>query len=60
MLTHGLDDLGRRDRLGARETLEKRRKAKEVIAMSVGDIDLGEVLAARRRPNPTESPIAWS
>src|SRR4030081_3715026 len=50
MLTHGLDDLGCRDRFGARETLEKRYKAKEVIAMSVGDIDLGEVLAARDDP----------
>src|SRR5712664_1966889 len=46
MLTHGLDDLGRRDRLGARETLEKRCKAKEMIAVSMGDIDRGEVLAA--------------
>src|SRR5258705_12228254 len=50
MLTHGLDDLGRRHRLGARETLEKRFKAKEMVAMSVGDIDLGEVLAARDDP----------
>src|ERR1700730_15193743 len=50
MLTHGLDDLGRRDRLGARETLEKRCKAKEMIAMPVSDIDLGEVLAARDDP----------
>src|ERR1700720_2880318 len=50
MLTHGLDDLGCRDRLGARETLEKRCEAKEMIAMSVGDVDLGEVLAARDDP----------
>src|SRR6266404_7899676 len=50
LLTHGLDDLGRRHRLGARETLEKRCKAKKMIAMSVGDIDLGEVLAARDDP----------
>src|SRR6266403_4517778 len=50
MLVHGLDDLGRRHRLGARETLEKRCKAKEMVAMSVGDIDLGEVLAARDDP----------
>src|SRR6202790_4087826 len=50
MLAHGVDDLGRRDRLGARETLEKRCKAKEMITMSVGDIDPGEVLAARDDP----------
>src|ERR1700730_10289176 len=50
MLTHGLDDLGRRDRLGARETLKKRCEAKEMIAVSVGDIDRGEVLAARDDP----------
>src|ERR1700730_6886775 len=50
MLTHRLDDLGRRHRLGTRETLEKRCKAKEMIAMSVSDVDLGEVLAARDDP----------
>src|SRR5712691_2378061 len=50
MLTHGLDDLERRHHLGARETLEKRCKAKEMIALSVSDIDLGEVLAARDDP----------
>src|ERR1700730_656901 len=50
MLTHGLDDLRRRDRPCARETLQKRCKAKEVIAVTVGDIDLGEVLAAREDP----------
>src|SRR5258705_1859443 len=47
---HRLDDLGHRHRLGARETLQKRCKAKEMIAVSVGDIDLGEVLAARDDP----------
>ena len=50
MFPHGLDDLGRRDRLGARETLQKRCEAKEMIAVSVGDIDRGEVLAARDDP----------
>src|SRR6266446_10410570 len=50
MLTHGVDDLGRRDRPCVRETLEKRCKAEEMIAMSVGDIDVGEVLAARDDP----------
>src|SRR6266446_5220628 len=50
MLVHGLDDLGRRHRLGAREMLEKRCKAKEMIAVSVSDIDLGEVFAARDDP----------
>src|ERR1700687_2951474 len=47
---HGLDDLGRRERACARITREKRCKAEEVIAMSVGDIDPGEVLAARDDP----------
>src|ERR1700732_4126851 len=50
MLMHGLDDLGGRDRLGARETLQKRCEAEEMIAVSVGDIDRGEVLAARDDP----------
>src|SRR5258708_10066913 len=50
MLMHGLDDLGCRDRPCARETLQKRCKAKEMIAMAVGDIDRGEVLAARDDP----------
>src|SRR5467141_4376642 len=50
MLMHGLDDVGHRDRSCMREPLEKRCKAKEMIAMSVGDIDLGEVLAARDDP----------
>src|ERR1700675_3013807 len=47
MLMHGLDDLGCRDRPCARETLQKRCQAKEMIAVPVGDIDRGEVLAAR-------------
>src|SRR5258708_34144898 len=50
MRVQGLDDLGRRHRLGTREMLEKRCKAKEMITMSVSDIDLGEVLAARDDP----------
>src|SRR6266853_4235935 len=47
---HGLDDLGRRDRPCARETLQKRCKAEEMVTMSVGDIDRGEVLATRGDP----------
>src|ERR1700736_3252851 len=46
MLMHSLDDLGCRDRPCARETLQKRCQAKEMIAVSVGDIDRSEVLAA--------------
>jgi hypothetical protein len=37
-------------RLGARVTLQKRCEAEEMIAVSVGDIDRGEVLAARVDP----------
>src|SRR6266478_8514144 len=50
MLMHGLDDVGHRDRSCMREPLQKRCKAKEMIAMSVGDIDPGEVLATRDDP----------
>src|SRR6202140_2136079 len=50
MLMHGLDDLGCRDRPGARETLQKRCQAKEMIAVPVGDVNRGEVLAARDDP----------
>src|SRR5271156_2098153 len=50
MLTHGLDHSGRRGRSCARETLQKRRKAKEMITVSEGYIDLGEVLAAHEDP----------
>src|SRR5260370_10754138 len=47
MLMHGLNDLGCRDRPCARETLQKRCQAKEMIAVPVGDVNCGEVLAAR-------------
>src|ERR1700738_3031803 len=50
MLMHGLDDLGGRDRPCARETLQKRCQAKEMIAVPVGDVNRGEVLAARDDP----------
>ena len=50
MLTHGLDDLGGRDRLGSRKALQERCESEEMIAVSVGDIDRGEVLAARDDP----------
>src|SRR6266404_2543409 len=39
MLMHGLDDLGCRDRPCARETLQKRCQAKEMIAVPVGDVN---------------------
>src|ERR1700694_3340023 len=47
---HGLYDLGCRDRPGARETLQQWCEAEKMIAMSVGDIDRGEVLTARNDP----------
>src|SRR6202022_4434091 len=47
---HGLDDLGCRDRPCARETLQKRCQAKEMIAVPVSDVNRGEVLAARDDP----------
>src|SRR6202045_1810454 len=50
MLLHGLDDLGCRDRPCVRETLQKRCQAKEMIAVPVGDVNRGEVLAARDDP----------
>src|ERR1700730_9693676 len=50
MLMHGLDDLGRRDRPGMRETLQQRSEAEKMIAMCVGDVNCGEVLAARDDP----------
>src|SRR3984957_1716622 len=50
MLMHGLDDLGCRDRPCPRETLQKRCQAKEMITVPVGDVNGGEVLAARDDP----------
>ena len=50
LFPHGRDDLRRRDRFGARETLQKRCETKEMIAVPVGDIDCGEVLPARDDP----------
>src|SRR4029077_5109529 len=50
MLMHGLDDLGCRDRPCARETLQKRCQAKEMIAVPVGEVNGGWVLAARDDP----------
>ena len=47
---HRLDDLGCRDRPCARETLQERCQAKEMIAVPVGDVNRGEVLAARDDP----------
>jgi len=46
---HGLHDLGCRDRPGMREAPAVVR-AKKMIAMSVGDVNCGEVLAARDDP----------
>jgi hypothetical protein len=50
LLAHRIDDLGDRDCLCAGETLEERSDAEAVIAMSVRDVDRGEILAARSNP----------
>ena len=50
MLLHGLNNLGCRHRLGTQETLQNRFETEEMIAVSVGNIDRGEVLAARDDP----------
>jgi hypothetical protein len=42
---HGLDDLGGRDRPCMRESIEQLCEAEEVIRVSVGDIDRGQVLS---------------
>src|ERR1700726_1252048 len=47
---HGLNDLGCRDCPGMRETPQQRCEAEKMIAMSVGDVNCGEVLAARDDP----------
>src|ERR1700731_3466542 len=50
LLVHGLDDLGCRDGPGMRETLQQWCEAEKMIAMCVGDVNCGEVLAARDDP----------
>src|SRR6266852_1291823 len=47
---HGLHDLGCRDCPGMRETRQQGCEAEKMIAMSVGDVDCGEVLPARDDP----------
>src|SRR6202163_1061138 len=47
---HGLQDLGCRDCPGMRETLQQGCEAEKMIAMSVGDVNCGEVLTARDDP----------
>src|SRR3954462_10727738 len=47
---HGLDDLGGRDRPCMRETIEQLFEAEEMIRVSVGDIDRGQVLSTRDDP----------
>src|SRR5712691_13237720 len=47
---HGLHDLGCRDCPGMRETLQQWCEAEKMIAMCVGDVNCGEVLAARDDP----------
>jgi hypothetical protein len=50
LLVHGLDHRGRRQSPGARELFQERRKAEEMVAMSMGEIDRGEILAAGDDP----------
>src|ERR1700738_2095884 len=47
---HGLHDLGCRDCPDMRETLQQWCEAEKMIAMSVGDVNCGEVLTARDDP----------
>src|SRR6266853_1094839 len=47
---HGLHDLRCRDRPDMRETLQQWCEAEKMIAMSVGDVNRGEVLTARDDP----------
>src|ERR1700726_4055495 len=47
---HGLHDLGCRDCPDMRETLQQRCEAEKMIAMSVGDVNRGEVLTTRHDP----------
>src|SRR6266853_5541185 len=47
---HGLHDLGCRDCPGMREMLQQWCEAEKMIAMSVGEVNCGEVLAARDDP----------
>src|SRR5260370_4993208 len=47
---HGLHDLGCRDCPGMRETLQQGYEAEKMIAMSVGDVNRGEVLPALHDP----------
>src|SRR5882672_9186110 len=47
---HGLHDFGCRDCPGMRETLQQWCEAEKMIAMSVGEVNCGEVLAARDDP----------
>src|SRR6202049_3253566 len=47
---HGLHDLGCRDCPGERKTLQQWCEAEKMIAMCVGDVNRGEILAARHDP----------
>ena len=47
---HLLDDRGQRDRSSGRETVEDRAHPEPVIAVTVRDVDRGEVLAVRSHP----------
>src|SRR6202163_1951662 len=47
---HGLHGLGCRDCSGMRETLQQGGEGEKMIAMSVGDVNCGEVPTARDGP----------
>src|SRR5579862_1520865 len=50
LLAHDLHNVGGRNRSGIGKAIQEGPKAKKMIAVAVGDIDRGQILAARRDP----------
>ncbi len=50
LLTHEFHNIGRGHRPGIGKTIQERSDAKEMVAVTVGDINRCQVLAARRDP----------
>src|ERR1700730_8344161 len=50
LLAHDLHNVGGRNRSGIGKAIQEGSDAEEMIAVAVGDIDRGQVLAARRDP----------
>src|SRR5712672_2157105 len=50
LLAHEFHNIGRGHRTGYGEAIEERSDAKEMVAVTVGDINRCQVLAARRDP----------